>query len=142
MRIVDADILSYALIENHIATPYTRPLIERGIKGELEIYVTATTLLETYNTLFWHYGIRPSINVARKVLLIAEGLKLVPPSDMGFRICVKQDVPLGDAILIATALDNRIPIIVSNDRHVEKLATKYGLLYENPIPKEIRLQIK
>jgi len=52
VRVVDADILSYGLLENHIATPYTRHLIERGIKGELEVYVTATTLLEAYNTPF------------------------------------------------------------------------------------------
>ncbi len=142
MRIVDADILSYGLIENHIATPYTRPLIERGIKGEVEIYVTATTLLEAYNTLFWHYKIRPRINVARKIFLIAEGLKLIPPSNMGFKISIDENVPLGDAILLATALDNRIPIIVSNDKHIEKMTKKYGLLYENPIPKEVRTQIK
>lgn len=142
MRIVDADVLSYGLIENHIATPYTRPLIERGLKGELEIYVTVTTLLEAYNTLFWHYRIRPRVNVARKILLIAEGLKLIPPSSMGFRISVDENVPLGDAVLVATALDNRIPIVVSNDKHVKKLTKKYGLLYEDPIPEKIRPQIK
>jgi len=142
VRIVDADILSYALLENHIATPYTRPLVEKGIKGELEIYVTATTLLETYNTLFWHYRIRPRINVARKIWLAAEGLKLIPPSGMGFKISVDENIPLGDAILLATALDNRIPVVVSNDKHVKKLAEKYGLIYENPIPEEIRTQIK
>ncbi|MCD6529052.1 type II toxin-antitoxin system VapC family toxin [Candidatus Bathyarchaeota archaeon] len=142
MRIVDADILSYGLLENHVATPYTRPLIERGIKGDLEVYVTATTLLETYNTLLWHYRVRPKINVARKIWAVAEGLNLIPPSDMGFKISVKENVPLGDAILLATALDNRIPIIVSNDKHIEKLTKEYGLLYENPIPPEIRSQIK
>ena len=142
MRMVDADILSYGLIENHIATPYTRPLIERGIKGELELYVTVTTLLETYNTLFWHYKIRPRKLVARKIWLVAEGLRLIPPSSMGFKLCLDENVPLGDAILVATALDNRIPIIVSNDKHIEKLAKKYGLLYENPIPDDIKSKIK
>lgn len=142
MRILNADVLSYGLLENHVATPYTRPLIERGIKGELEIYVTATTLLEAYNTLFWHYKVRPRVDVARKIRLVAEGLELIPPSNMGFRMSVADDVPLGDAILVATALDNRIPVIVSNDRHIEKLAEKYGLLYENPLPEEVRSQIK
>ena len=142
MRIVDADILSYGLIENHIATPYTRPLIERGIKGELELYVTVTTLLETYNTLLWHYKVRPRKLVARKIWLVAEGLRIIPPSSMGFKLCLDENVPLGDAILVATALDNRIPIIVSNDRHIEKLAKKYGLLYENPIPDDIKSKIK
>ena len=61
---------------------------------------------------------------------------------MGFKISVEENVPLGDAILLATALDNRIPIIVSNDKHIEKLTKKYGLLYENPIPQEVRSQIK
>ncbi|MEM2928306.1 MAG: type II toxin-antitoxin system VapC family toxin [Nitrososphaerota archaeon] len=142
MRIIDADILSYGLIENHIATPYAKPLIEKGLKGELEIYVTITTLLETYNTLFWHYKLRPRINVARKIWLIAEGLNLISPSYMGFKISIDENIPLGDAILIATALENKVPIIVSNDKHIEKLAKKYGLINENPIPSEIKLKIK
>lgn len=33
MRIIDADILSYRLLENHVAIPYARPLIERGVEG-------------------------------------------------------------------------------------------------------------
>ncbi|MBS7658913.1 MAG: PIN domain-containing protein [Candidatus Bathyarchaeia archaeon] len=142
MRIIDADILSYGLLENHIATPYTRPIIEKGIEGSLEIYVIITTLLEAYNTLFWYYKVRPRINVARKVWLIAEGLNVITPSKMGFKISVDENIPLGDAIVLATALNNNIPIIVSNDKHIEKTAKKYGLIYENPIPQEIRRKIK
>lgn len=142
MRIIDADILSYGLVENHIATPYTRPLIEKGIKGELEIYVTFTTLLETYNTLYWHYHVRPRSLVAKKIMFVAEGLNLIPSSPMGFKLSIDENVPLGDALLIATALENRIPIIVSNDKHIEKLSKKYGLIYENPIPKNIRSLMK
>jgi len=142
MRIVDADILSYGLLENHIASPYTKPIIEKGMKGEMKLYVTATTLLETYNTLYWHYKIRPRIMVARKIRLVADSLFLIYPSSNGFKICVEEDIPLGDAILIATALENQIPIVISNDKHVERLVEKYGLICENPIPKEVRLKIK
>lgn len=142
MRIVDADILSYGLLENHIATPYTKPLIEKGLRKSLELHVTTITLLETYNTLYWYYKIRPKVNIARKILLLAEGLKLIFPSNKGFRLSVEEDVPLGDAILIATALDNKIPIVVSNDKHIEKMAEKYGLIYENPVPKEIRQRME
>jgi len=141
MRIVDVDILSYALLENHIATKYTRPFIERALKGELKVYVTATTLLETYNVLYWYYQIRPREAVARKILCVAEGLTLIPCSKRGFYMAIEENVPLGDALLVSTAIDNNIPIIVSNDKHVEKLAEKYGLILENPIPKEIRKQM-
>uniref|UniRef100_A0A7C3WQ65 PIN domain-containing protein n=1 Tax=Thermofilum pendens TaxID=2269 RepID=A0A7C3WQ65_THEPE len=41
MRIIDADVLAYAPLENHIATPYTRPLIEKGLRGELRLFVRA-----------------------------------------------------------------------------------------------------
>ena len=142
MRLIDADVLSYGLLENHIATPYVKPLIERGLKGELEIYVTVTTLLETYNTLFWHYRVRPRRKVATKILIVAEGLNTISPSTTGFKMAVDENVPLGDAILVATALENKIPIIVSNDKHVKKLCEKYGLIYENPIPEEIRKKMK
>ena len=138
MRIIDADILSYALVENHIATPYARPIVERGLRGELEIYVTATTLLEAYNTLLWHYRVRPKTLVAEKILIISEGLKPISTSMRGFEMAVREDVPLGDALLIGTALENRIPIVVSNDRHIRRLCDRYGLIYENPIPEDIR----
>lgn len=142
MRILDADILAYALLENHVATPYARPLVERGLKGELKLFATAVTLLETYNTLVWQYRVRPRRSVARKVRVVAEGLILVPPSPRGFEICVEENVPLGDAILLATAVDNGIPIVVSNDKHVRKMCDKYGLVYENPIPEEVRRRIR
>ena len=142
MRIIDADILSYALLENHIATPYTRPLIERALRGEIRIYITPITLLEAYNVLYWYYHIRPRQAVARKILAIAEGLNLIQVSRHGFHLAVEENVPLGDALLIATALENNIPIVISNDKHVEKLARKYGLVLENPIPGDIREQMK
>ncbi|RLE58940.1 MAG: hypothetical protein DRJ32_05525 [Thermoprotei archaeon] len=141
MRMLDADILSYSLLENHVASPYVKPLIEKGLVGEIELYVTHTVLLEAYNTLYWYYRVRPRSKVASKIELVARGLNLIPPSSGGFTIAVEENVPLGDALLLATALENRIPIIVSNDKHIEKLCRKYGLIFENPIPQNIRSQM-
>jgi len=138
VRLIDADILSYALLENHIATPYTKNLVSRGLKGKIKLYVTITTLLETYNTLYWYYKVRPREKVAKKIRIIAFGLNLINISSTGYNIAVEENIPLGDALLVATALEQKIPIIVSNDKHVEKLTKKYGLIYENPIPSEIR----
>jgi len=142
LRIVDADILSYALLEDHIATKYVKPIVEQALKGEIEVYVTTTTLLETYNVLYWYYRVRPRELVAKKILAVAEGLILVPVSKRGFRIAAEENVPLGDALLIATALDNNIPVVISNDKHIEKLVKKYGLILENPIPEAIRKQMR
>lgn len=139
MRIVDADILSYALLESHIATPYAKPIILKGIRGELELNVTGTTILESYNTLYWYYRVRPRKKILEKLEVIVEGLNIVNvPVDLGVRIAKEENVPLGDGLLMAAAIEERIPIIVSNDKHVERLAVKFGFIYENLIPESVR----
>ena len=138
MKLVDADILSYALHENHIASRYVKHVIEEGLSGKLKIYVTTTTLLETYNTLYWFYKVRPRRDVALKISLVAYGLEVLSPSLDGFKMVVEDNVPLGDALLVATALENNISTIISNDHNIGKLYRKYGLEYENPIPDEVR----
>lgn len=140
--ILDADILSYALYDKHIAHEYCWKIIEDGIQGKFDVYLTHTTILEAYNVLFWHYKVRPRMKLLKKIKLVAENLKIVPPSVRGIEIALEENIPLGDGILIATAVDNRIPIIVSNDADIIKVAPKYGIFVNNPIPKEIREKMK
>jgi hypothetical protein len=52
---------------------------------------------------------------------VAGGSILVSPSNGDFKIRIDEDIPLGDAILTAVALENKIPVIVSNDENVERL---------------------
>ncbi|MCD6509029.1 MAG: hypothetical protein J7L11_01365 [Thermoprotei archaeon] len=57
MRIMDSDILSYALYDESPAHPYAGKVLEKGLLGEVEeapsfTYLTYTTILETYNVLF------------------------------------------------------------------------------------------
>lgn len=133
MRLVDADILSYALYDLSPFNPLCKTLIERAARGELELYVTHTTLLEAYNVLCWAYRVRPRRAILEKMLIVLSIIGVVPPSVKGLDIAKEENIPLGDGILIATALDNKLPVVVSNDRHVEKTATKFGLIVENPL---------
>ena len=141
MRIIDADILSYALFDEHIANEYAWSIVEKSITRKITLYVTHTTILETYNVLYWLYKIRPRNKLLKKLKLVINNLKIVQPSVRGIDIALDQNIPLGDGILIATALDNNIPIIVSNDDHIIKKAPDYGLIVENPIPDEIRREL-
>ena len=141
MRLLDADILSHGLYDESPAHPYAWKLLRRGLKGELELHVTPTTILETYNVLFWFYRVRPRSRLLEKLRIISEGLRIVGTSIRGIDIARVENIPLGDGFLIATALDNRIPIIVSNDRHLTEKAPKYGLIVENPIPEDVRRRL-
>jgi predicted nucleic acid-binding protein len=138
LRIVDSDILSYALYDESPAHPYAWRVIERGLLGEIELHLTYITILETYNVLFWFYRIRPLNKLLEKLKLTVGGLKVVETSITGLDVSLKENVPLGDGFLIATALRHRIPVIVSNDSHILNSAQKYGLIVENPIPEDVR----
>ena len=106
--------------------------------GEIELHLTYITILETYNVLFWFYRIRPLNKLLEKLKLTVGGLKVVETSITGLDVSLKENVPLGDGFLIATALRHRIPVIVSNDSHILNSAQKYGLIVENPIPEDVR----
>lgn len=138
MRLLDADIFSYALYDEHVAHPYAWRVLERAIRGDIVIYVTHTTILETFNVLFWYYKVRPRTALLRKMKLVLGVLRVISPSMRGLDIAIKENIPLGDGLLIATAVDMKIPVILTNDSHIIKSARKYGIIVRNPIPKNIR----
>jgi len=141
LRIIDSDILSYALYDEGPAHPYAWEVVEKGLLGEIELYLTHTTILETYNVLFWFYRIRPLQKLLEKLTLVIGGLKIVEPSVAGLNISSEDNIPLGDGFLLATALRHRIPVLVSNDSHILSKAPKHGLITENPIPKDVRSKL-
>ncbi len=133
MRLLDTDILSYALYDESPFHDAAWQYVKRGLAGEIELAVNPATVLETYNVLYWYYRVRPRKLLLRKLSLVVENLSIVPASIRGIEIAQSRNIPLGDGILIATALEARLPIVVSNDRHISKVAPEYGLAVENPL---------
>jgi predicted nucleic acid-binding protein len=138
LRLLDADILAYALYDESPAHTPAWQTVERALMGEINLHVTHTTILETYNTLYWFYRVRPLRSLLEKLALTIEGLKVVETSTNGLKISEAENIPLGDGFLIATALKHSKPIIVTNDPHIISKAPKFGLITENPIPTEVR----
>ncbi len=138
MRIIDADILSYALFEGSPAHTDSWKMIEQAAKGKIELYVALTSLLETYNVLYWFYKIRPRTALLQKLSLAVTAMRTLAPSPEALDLASRENLPLGDGFLLATALRDRIPIVVSNDGHVAKAAPKLGLIVENPLSQKTR----
>jgi len=111
------------------------------VLGEIELYITPTTVLETYNVLYHFYRVRPLTTLLEKLRLVVEGLKIIDTSMEGLGISAKENIPLGDGFLISTALKHSKPIIVTNDGHILSKAPKYGLITENPITEEVRVKL-
>ena len=133
MRIIDADVLSYALYDESPAHPDSWNVIENAIRTQIKLYVAMTTVLETYNALYWFYRVRPRTALIQKISKVLETMTPIPPSSNGVGLALRENIPLGDGFLLATALDNRIPVVVSNDVHVAKTAPKIGIMVENPL---------
>ena len=138
MRIMDADILSYALFDDSPAHLDSWKLIENAVTTQMKLYVAFTSVLETYNVLYWFYRVRPRRALLEKLSRVLETMITIPPSPDGVGLALRENIPLGDGFLLATALDAKIPVIVSNDTHIAKVAPKIGLMVENPLTGKTR----
>jgi predicted nucleic acid-binding protein len=141
VRLLDTDILAYSLYDQSPAHPYAWPLVEKATRGDLHVKVTHTTMLETYNTLYWFYRVRPRKAVLQKLALAVRALHVVDTAAEGIGLAAKENIPLGDGFLISTALKHQIPVVVSGDAHILANAPKYGLMVENPIPAKVRKEL-
>ena len=57
MRIIDADILSYALFQKHDAHPYCWPLLQNAIHGKTSVAIATVNLMEAYHSLVEDYDV-------------------------------------------------------------------------------------
>lgn len=138
MRLLDADVLAYALYDESPAHQEAWNYMSEHISEGHKLHVSMTTILETYNTLYWYYKVRSREKLLKKIILTMETLEHVETSINGLRIAMEENIPLGDGFLLATAKQHMIPIIASNDQHIIVKTQKYGLISENPITAETR----
>jgi predicted nucleic acid-binding protein len=142
MRVVDADILSYALFRRHDAHPYCWPLLQNAIHGKVSVAIATVSLLEAYHALVEDYRVERE-EAFRKldVLTRSRRIRFLPMTiDIARRaleVAKAHKVRSFDANLIASAETNEISVIVSNDKHVARLCEERGLILENPIPEEV-----
>ena len=147
MRIVDADILSYALFRRHDAHPYCWPLVQNAIHGKISVAIATVSLLETYHALVEDYRVEREEAFGKlDVLTRSRRIRFLPMTTdiarKALEIAKVHKVRSFDANLIASAETNGISVIVSNDGHVARLCKERGLILENPIPKEVTKKMR
>jgi len=147
MRIIDADILSYALFEKHDAHPYCWPLLKNAVYGKTSVAIASTSLLETYHALVEDYEVERE-EAAYKLDGLTRSAKIqflpltVEVARKAIEIAKLHKIRSYDANLIASAETNKISVIISNDRHIARLCRERDLIIENPIPKDIAKEMK
>jgi predicted nucleic acid-binding protein len=141
MRIIDADILSYALFQKHDAHPYCWPLLQNAVHGKTNIAIATASLLEVYHALVEDYGVdREDASYKLDALTRSTKIRFLPltvqVTRKALEIAKLHKVRSFDANLIAAAEINQISVIVSNDAHITRLCKERCLIIENPIPNE------
>ena len=147
MRIIDSDILTYALFEKHDAHPYCWPLLQSAVHGKTRVAIANTSLLETFHALVGDYQVERE-EAAYKLDGLTRSAKIrflpltVDIARKALEIAKVHKVRSFDANLIATAETNEISVIISNDHHIERLCKERDLILENPIPKDTARKMK
>ena len=141
MRIIDADILAYALFQKHDAHPYCWTLLQNAIYGKINAAIVTVSLLEAYHALVEDYHVeREEASYKLDGLTRSTRIRFLPltveAARKALEIAKLHKVRSFDANLIASAETNGITVIVSNDAHIARLCKERGLIIENPIPKE------
>lgn len=141
MRIIDADILSYALFQKHGAHPYCWPLLQNAVHGKISCAVATVNLMEAYHALVEDYRVdREEASYKLDGLTRSTKIRFLPltvdVARKALEVAKLHRVRSFDATIIATAEANGISVIVSNDGHIARLCRERGLLIENPIPED------
>ena len=147
MRIVYADILSYALFRKHDAHPYCWPLLQNAVHGKISVAIATASLLETYHALVEDYEVEreeafrklDALTRSRRIRFLPMAVDVIRKA---LEIAKVHEVRSFDASLIASAETNGISVIVSNDRHIARLCRERDLILQNPIPKEITRKMR
>jgi len=147
MRIIDADILAYALFQKHDAHPYCWPPLQNAIYGKINAAIVTASLLEAYHALVEDYHVeREEASYKLDGLTRSTRIRFLPltveVARKALEIAKLHKVRSFDANLIASAETNGITVIVSNDAHIARLCKERGLIIENPIPKEVAKKMK
>ena len=147
MRIIDADILSYALFEKHDAHQYCWPILLGAIHGKTSTAIAVTSLLEAYHALVEDYGVERE-EAAYKLDGLTRSTKIrflpltVDCARKALEIAKQHKARSFDANLIASAETNEISVIISNDHHIARLCRERDLIIENPIPRNVARDMK
>ena len=122
-------------------------ILERAVFGKIQVALSAISLLEAYNSLVRDYEVEATeaesklvgLSRSRKVSILCVDTEIVSRS---LEIAKNHKARSFDATIVASAENNKISIIVSNDAHIRRLCEERGLVIENPIPEEVRKKME
>jgi predicted nucleic acid-binding protein len=144
-RILDANILIYALNQSH---PAYSDCVEYLHKyDEPDIFISIYEVLyEIYHGLTVYYGIPPETVINKLDELIESNIgwrnMTLEEIQKGFHDAVSNKLDITDCRLLIIAESVQAPIIVTDDKRLGNYIEKAGLIWETPISPTTRKKIE
>lgn len=143
-RLIDTNVLVYALIDNHPASSVCEMFI-REQQDQHQFYTTTLTPFEVFHVLWKIYDLNIHQVLERVMLVLNSPLSFIQISERATRIAFKKRVEYqletNDALLLAVALVHDIPSLVSDDIKLLNACEQEGLMALSPINDHIRAEI-
>jgi predicted nucleic acid-binding protein len=122
---VDTSIFIYWIEEHTVYLPEIEPLFEQAAAGRRELVTSSLTLHELL-VVPYRNGNRRLAAQYEAVLTQARGIRMVDISLEHLRIAAQlraaAQIKTPDALQLATAIDQRCPVFLTNDRRVPDVA--------------------
>jgi len=141
-KVLDVNILSIFLVEDHPAHDYVEEVIKRGIEEEFipVVYEFFPIRCLWIMTNVWGCGRDESVSAIKDLLNIPQ-VRYVPSKlatlKRAFELAEELDHDVYHCFYLALALQEDASTIISTDRDFKWLCMEVGLKYENPVPDDL-----
>nr|MDO8045084.1 type II toxin-antitoxin system VapC family toxin [Candidatus Baldrarchaeota archaeon] len=140
-KLIDANLLIYALIEDHPASSVCEAFIRKENRYR-KLYTTMLTPFEVFHVLWRIYGLKREQAMEKALSLFNSPLSFIPITEEVARISlekiVEYKIDSNDALLLTSSILYDIPSLASDDRKLLKASNEEGIHTQSPINEKLR----
>jgi len=140
-KLIDANLLIYALIEDHPASSVCEAFIRKENRYR-KLYTTVLTPFEVFHVLWRIYGLKREQAMEKALSLFNSPLSFIPITEEVARISlekiVEYKIDSNDALLLTSSILYDIPSLASDDRKLLKASNEEGIHTQSPINEKLR----
>ena len=142
-RVFDLNILAVFLVKGHPGFEYVSPLVEDGLKGAYIPLIMDFLPMRAHWIMTKRWGL-PEKSCAASIAYFLQTYdsprypSLTKETILeGFRLAQDLKHDVFDCMYLALALQEKAAAVVTTDADFERLCSRVGLKYINPVPKNV-----
>jgi predicted nucleic acid-binding protein len=147
-RVFDVNVLAIFLADGHPGFEYISPLVEAGLRGAYTPVLMDILPVRAYWIMTHPWGLpKQACAAAIQHFVLAYDMPKYASLHRetileAFKLAKELNHDISDCMYLALALQEGASSIVTTDTDFEKLCSKIGITYVNPVPREVLKRFK